>query len=148
MKKVVNVGFYFENCDYISIPVYKIQHFNLGSISEGKSFYKEKNSLYSYKTISDVVFYFDKSIEELSTELNKDLSVVNKFRQKDITKILIYYDDKTLEDYYVQWKDSYILDMIDDQYNDYQNFKFDKYEKCYILTIDRSNDSKSKVVLD
>lgn len=150
MKKVKEVAFYFENCDYLAIPIDYIKDFTLGSLIIRRDFIPHKRTIEEISYLTDVSFYFKESIDEIKPQLNKKLNASQKLKHKDITKIFIYYDDDTKDEYNVEWKEGYILEIIDDAYNEYQNLTHSNYFHHYRLTITRKNYSanKGQFVLD
>lgn len=143
MKDVKSIGFGFENCEYFSIDAKYFGAFQLTDFC--RSIHRVGcNAILKMNLVDTVVMEI---FSEGNGQYNPfgDEDEVNNFFDRlqtydDITSISVTYDDDTVEEYYVDYKEE-----VEDQLgspNVYQHTYMNKFGDLYIVI------SKDKGIFD
>lgn len=111
MSEVKAIGFGFENCESVEIPVEYVYTFNVSGITKSRGYYPHGQGLHEYTVANKLYVSFQKSFSEWEEKTIFGTLVKERLEKyNDICWFDIIYEDGSKENYMVSWKG-------EDQYN-------------------------------
>ena len=104
MSNVKAIGFCFENCESVEIPIEYVYTFNISDITKYRSYYPHEQGLHEYTVTNKLYVSFEKSFSECEEKTSFGSSVKERLEKyNDICWFDIVYDDGTRDTYQVAW---------------------------------------------